>query len=65
MSTPQPPDPPLPTKAASLLRSLDVFPKVADEARARSASGGITTLTVALCILLLVVTEARLYVPHP
>lgn len=49
------------TKAASIIRNIDVFPKVADEARARSASGGITTLTVALCILVLAVTEARLY----
>jgi hypothetical protein len=54
-------EPDLPTKAASLLRNLDVFPKVADEARARSASGGITTVAVALCILLLVVSEAQLY----
>jgi hypothetical protein len=55
------PETDLPTKAASLFRNLDVFPKVADEARARSASGGATTLSVALCILVLVVTEARLY----
>jgi hypothetical protein len=54
-------EPDLPTKATSLLRNLDVFPKVADEARARSASGGATTLIVALCILVLVVTEAQLY----
>jgi hypothetical protein len=54
-------EPDLPTKAASLFRNLDVFPKVADEARARSASGGITTVAVALCILLLVVSEAQLY----
>ena len=55
------PETDLPTKAASLFRNLDVFPKVADEARARSARGGATTLSVALCILVLVVTEARLY----
>ena len=54
-------EPDLPTKAAAFLRALDVFPKVADEARARSASGGLTTVAVALCILLLVVSEARLY----
>jgi hypothetical protein len=54
-------EPDLPAKAASLLRNFDVFPKVADEARARSASGGMTTVAVALCILLLVFSEARLY----
>ena len=54
-------DPGLRTRAASLFRNIDVFPKVADEARARSASGGVTTLVVALCILVLAVTEARLY----
>ena len=61
MSTPLQPEPHIPSQAAALLRTLDVFPKVADEARARSASGGITTLTVTLCILLLVISEARLY----
>jgi hypothetical protein len=54
-------EPGLRTRAASLFRNIDVFPKVADEARARSASGGATTLIVAVCILALAVTEARLY----
>ena len=53
-----PPPPPRRKSSRSLsLRSLDFFPKVAEDFAARSATGGVVTLVAAVLMVLLFMSE--------